>query len=490
MRSLARASVVIALMFISGAAHGGALEHGLAIDDGPALRELDLREKTPADRSFSLGAMLGAPAGASSAEIFALPAMKPLRAALDREFDDYAKRGGSLQLFDRNALYAGGTRFILAGIVNRMDRAYKAPATCGEIRLIFRPIANYGQHAKGGAATSTRLPMTLNVVMNARNDTEQQTISCADFARRWLTLGDEAAKSEVVSESLMSKGGILEFVTPAHIARIETNIQIAHASANPNDFEARADYLMKVFDYDALSKSFIESAMENQIDRDRILADPALANDFRQWLLAPGNFTALDRGVVLIPDKFLAKSAVITTPATVSNTDGIFADVEVVETLAKFAAKNAQLQNINSPAGFARRLNDVTCAGCHQTRAIGGFHFPGTDWSGDAPSFVVAPASPHFFGDQPRRRDIVLSFRDGLTPDFSRGFSARPQQRRSNGLDGTTYLNGWGAHCYAPDERAKTADKSFSSWTCIDGLECQMPAGGGTAVRAGLCFPE
>ncbi len=490
MRSLARASVLFALAFVSGAAHGGSLERGLAIDDSATVRELDLREKAPAERSLSLAAMLGAPAGASSTEIFALPAMKPLRAALDREFDDYARRSSGFQMFDRDALYADGTRFILAGIVNRMDRAYKAPAACGEIRLIYRPIADYGQRAKGGAATSARLPMTLNVVMNARNDTEQQTVSCADIARRWLALGDETAKSDIVPGSLASKGGALEFVTPSHIARVETNIQIAHASANPNDFEARADYLMKVFDYDASSKSFAESAMENQIDRGRILADPALATDFRQWLLAPGNFTALDRGVILIPDKFLAKSAVVTTPATASNTDGIFADIEVVETLAKFAAKNAQLQNINSPAGFARRLNDVTCAGCHQTRAIGGFHFPGADWSGDAPSFVVAPASPHFFGDQPRRRDIVLSFRDGLTPDFSRGFSARPQQRRSDGLDGTTYLNGWGAHCYAPEKNAPRTDKSFASWTCIDGLECQMPAGGATPVRAGLCFPE
>ena len=173
MRSLARASVLFALAFVSGAAHGGSLERGLAIDDSATVRELDLREKAPAERSLSLAAMLGAPAGASSTEIFALPAMKPLRAALDREFDDYARRSSGFQMFDRDALYADGTRFILAGIVNRMDRAYKAPAACSEIRLIYRPIADYGQRAKGGAATSARLPMTLNVVMNARNDTEQ-----------------------------------------------------------------------------------------------------------------------------------------------------------------------------------------------------------------------------------------------------------------------------------------------------------------------------
>lgn len=477
MISSARLVMAFALLAASGAAQGASLERGLAIDDTSALRELDLREKLPGERSLSLGAMLGAASNASSADIFSLPSMKPLRAALDREFDDYAKRGGPLQMFDRAALYSSDTRFILAGIVNRMDRAYKAPEACGEIRLIYRPIARYGQRAKG-VVVSSRLPITVNVVLNVRNPNDAS--SCADIARRWLALGEGGATG------LTAKGGALEFALPDHIARVETNIQIAHASANPNDFDARADYLMKVFDFDAALRSFTESAMENQIDRDRILADPALANDFRQWLLAPGNFTALDRGVILIPDKYLAKRAIVTTPAAASNTQGIFEDREIVETLAKFVAKNAELQNIKSPAGFERRLNDVTCAGCHQTRAVGGFHFPGIDWSGDVPGFVVTPASPHFFGDQQRRRDILTSFRDGQPPDFSRGFSARPQTRRSDGLQGTTYLDGWGAHCYAGAQ----TDKSFSSWTCAGNLSCQMPQGGGTPIRAGLCFPE
>ena len=486
--------VVLALVASASAARAGALERGAAISDPLTLRELDLRERVDIDlngRGLGLAAMLGAPSGASSADIFALPSMRSLRAVLDREFEDYNARrdsaGGlsSLQLFDRNALYSPQTRFILAGIVNRMDRAFKAPETCGEIRLIYRPVANYGKPAKKGITTSSRLPMTVNVILNARSEGERQIASCAEIARRWLAIGDQTESGAGFAVKLMTKGGVLESVTPAHIARIETNIQIAHASADPNDFEARADYLMKVFDYDASSKTFAESVMENQIDRDRILADPALANELRQWLLAPGNFTALDRGIVLVPDKFLARRTIVTTPATASNTQGIFADIEVVETLAKFASKDATLQNIKSPAGFERRLNDITCAGCHQTRAIGGFHFPGTDWSGDAPSFVVAPASPHFFGDQPRRRDILAAFRDTKPLDFSRGFSARPQQRRSGELSGTTYVNGWGAHCYAAP-----ADKSFASWTCAEGLTCQIAPGGASATRAGLCFPK
>ena len=474
-------------------------ERNVAITDRGALRELDLRERPAGGldaRGFVLARMLGADADASSNDIFALGAMRPLRAALDREFGDYnAIRGSagdsvSLQPFGRDALYSQHTRFILAGIVNRMDRAYKSPATCGEIRLIYRPVANYGKPAKNGVAISARLPMTLNIVLNARSETERQIVSCAEIARRWLALGDHIESGADLAFSLMAKGGALEFANPAHIDRIETNVQIAHASANPDDFEARADYLMKVFKYDTATKSFVEAPMENQIDRDGLIANPSLAAEFRQWLLAPENFAALDRGTVLIPEKFLATRAVVVTPAVASNTQGIFADVEIVEALAKAAKNNVDLRNIKSAAGFERRLNDSTCAGCHQTRAVGGFHFPGVDWSGDAPSFVVTPASPHFFGDQPRRRDILAAFRDTRPLDFSRGFSARPQARRADDLDGTTYLNGWGAHCYAPERRAANADKSFSSWSCIEGLACQMPASGGTATRSGLCFPE
>ncbi len=501
MRFLNQLSLWLAVFGMATAttAYSAALDRAVAITDPVALPELDLRERpvSGADaRGFGLASMLGASANASSADIFALPAMKPLRAALDREFDGYngnrrtAGDSANLQPFDRDALYSKQTRFILAGIVNRMDRAYKSPATCGEIRLIYRPIANYGAGVGQGGAPSSRLPMTLNLILDARREADLPAASCAEIARRWLARGDQTLSGAALAAALMQKGGVLEWLTPAHIDRIETNIQIAHAAANPNDFEARADYLMKVFKYDASSKSFIEGPMENQIDRDRILADGSLANEFRQWLLTPENFAALDKGTVLIPDTFLAKRAVVVTPAAVSNTDGLFAEVEIVEALAKAARDNVDLQNIKSPAGFERRLNDSTCAGCHQTRAIGGFHFPGVDWSGDPPSFVVAPASPHFFGDQPRRRDILAAFRDTRPLDFSRGFSARPQAYRADDLDGTTYFNGWGAQCYAPTARATRADKSFSSWTCIDGLECQMPASGGTATRAGLCFPE
>jgi hypothetical protein len=164
----------------------------------------------------------------------------------------------------------------------------------------------------------------------------------------------------------------------------------------------------------------------------------------------------------------------------------LFTDDEIVTALEK-ASANAPLENLQSVAGFARRLDDMTCSGCHQTRAVGGFHFPGKERPEWAAGAVVAAASPHFFGDQERRRDILGAFRESRTPDFSRGFSARPQARRSNDLLGTTYANGWGATCAVAGEDV-TPDKSFASWTCSEGLTCQKV--GGKDARTGFCFPQ
>ena len=98
-----------------------------------------------------------------------------------------------------------------------------------------------------------------------------------------------------------------------NIDRIETNLQIAHAPKSAvRDF--RTDYLLKVFDYDRAAHRFEEAPMENQIDRDRILADDNLRREFKAWLLDPQHFGELDRGTILIPEKFLAKGAIAPTP--------------------------------------------------------------------------------------------------------------------------------------------------------------------------------
>jgi hypothetical protein len=286
---------------------------------------------------------------------------------------------------------------------------------------------------------------------------------------------------------------------PENLDRIETNLQIAHAPKSAlRDF--RTDYLMKLFGYDARARSFVEAPLENQIDRARILGDAGLAREFKAWLLDPAHFAEFDRGTVLIPEKFLAKSAIAATPVgfVPSNllpefgltqgegSNSVFDESDVVGALKQAARDGTRLQNIRSFAGFERRLNDITCAGCHQTRGIGGFHFPGVDWLAAKPSnSTVVPASPHFFGDQARRRDILAALRDGRAPDYSKGFASRPQLRGDTELAGTEYSDGWGAHCYRLMRASASNDASFRHWTCAKGLACQTAD---KTVRMGMCF--
>jgi hypothetical protein len=491
------------------------LERGAAITDPLALRELDRGR-------FGLGSVLdpmrSADAPITNSQLFALPSMVPIRHAIDDEFERYIARSkadqpietigvGSAydrQLFDRALLYSSDSRFVLAGIVNRMDRAYVSEANCGEIRLIYRLTRTDGRGA-GDAAASPRLPMTLNIVLKAKADRgtarDGTAITCAEIARRWLATADSPLTGVPLAEELLSPAGPLDLIGPENIDLIETNLQIAQVPKSATrDF--RTDYLLKVFHTNARSRLFEQVPLENQIDRVRILGDENLKRAFRAWLLDVGHINELDRGTILIPEKFLATAAIAATPAGFAATnlqatfglvrgdgaggDPVFTENDVVAALQKAAESGVDLQNIRSVAGFERRLNDVTCSGCHQTRGIGGFHFPGVDWMAAHPSnSTIVPASPHFFGDQIRRRDILAALRDGRLPDYSRGFSSRPQVRGSTELAATEYDDGWGAHCYLQKPDAADNDRSFQSWTCAEGLACQVV---GNASRMGMCF--
>jgi len=525
LRFCASVFILLSCILLAGSAEAAGLERGAAIIDPLALRELDIGEASPrkAGRSgFGLRLFVGSrPTDAPilNSELFVLSSMVPVRRAIDDEFNRYiAGHKGRLpnetigigdgfdwQLFDRTLLDSAGSRFVLAGIVNRMDRTFVSPETCGEIRLIYR-LTRLGEPPAGENAGSQRLPMTLNVVLKAKGEKVPRgvALTCKEIARRWLATATWTQTGAELASRLVSAGGPLESIEPADVDRIETNLQIAHAPKSAvRDF--RTDYLLKVFRFNTQTRLFEEAPMENQIDRDRLLADPALARDFKAWLLDVRHLNEFDRGTILIPERFLARGAIAATPAGFDRSElqpmfgllqgegaasPVFGESDIVTALRKAAEAGVVPRNIRSLAGFERRLNDVTCAGCHQVRGIGGFHFPGVDWMAAKPSNdTVVPASPHFFGDQLRRRDILSSLSSDSRQDYSRAFSERPQMRArpefARELSGTGYLDGWGARCYQQVARDADNDPSFRDWTCAKGLDCQKV---GKTSRIGMCF--
>src|SRR5581483_6410960 len=119
----------------------------------------------------------------------------------------------AFQLFDRAALDSADTRFVLSGIVNRMDRAYVDPASCGEIRLIYRLTQTKAAEI-GEALVSPRLPMTLNLVLKAKGDAKDTSLSCGEIARRWLATADLKLTGSALADRLAGEGGALAPVGP------------------------------------------------------------------------------------------------------------------------------------------------------------------------------------------------------------------------------------------------------------------------------------
>src|ERR1700721_1813766 len=232
---------VLPVRFVLGAP---AMERGAAITDPSGLRELDRGR-------FGLSRMLSpvrpADVPLTGSGLFALQSMAPVRKALDAEFDRYIQThkadlpnetigvGTSFdfQLFDREQLYSPDARFVLAGIVNRMDRAYVSEANCGEIRLIYRltraGVTKAGDKAAGDTALSPRLPMTLNLVLKAKNDNaidgNGAAITCSEIARRWLAAGDWPHTGAALAEKLTSRDGPLALIGPENIDRTETTLE-------------------------------------------------------------------------------------------------------------------------------------------------------------------------------------------------------------------------------------------------------------------------
>ena len=322
------------------------------------------------------------------------------------------------RLFDTRWFSSPETRFELVGVVNRMDR--RRAGDCGEFRLIYRL-------AYTAKRTASRLPMTVNVVFPQADDGH----ACQTVAQRWITDKVDALR-----------------LPP--IASIEVNLQSARWPSNERpEFGGHAEYILRVFkvDGDAVTSTPLENTPRSNLDE----AEKA---ELQKWVSE--NLEAIDEGTAVVPEKFLASKAVAIGPAggardanrpwtrLFPDAKAAFGDLELAST-----------KQIRSPVALMRRLDTMTCNGCHQTRSIAGFHLLGEDRDETARTNALAIGrSPHFEGELEWRLAMVHALSEGKAFAEPRPFAER-----------TTKAGNYGAHC-------GLGDAGFASWTCDAGLEC------------------
>jgi len=397
--------------------------------------------------------------GGDNAALYRDPAYRSL---VDSLFEDLLrlKRADPLlgttikashRLFDVAWLRSSAAHFELVGVINRMDRDVFTPGTCGEIRFIYR--LAYRKDEAGGSVYS-RLPMTVNVVFLLPGSADR----CLALAREW----NGGADLKAFGEGILSQ---------TNLKSVEVNLQaVRWPSTVRPDMAGYAEYFLRVFHRDGAR--YIPAPLENTPDADK-LANPALKQRLLAWLKEPAHFRAVDEGIAQLPDEFLARKA---TSVSLEGTHRL-ANMPFTEIFSETELADlpyASGRTVRSPHGLLRRLNDMSCTGCHQGRTVAGFHFLGIDRAEtDAVNAIAVGASPHFLRDQPRRLAYVSALATGASP-----LAARPLSVHADAGEG-----GFGSHC-------GLGDPSFASWTCATGLRCAPITLDDTVSRTGVCLPE
>ncbi|WP_374028683.1 hypothetical protein [Bdellovibrio bacteriovorus] len=352
------------------------------------------------------------------------------------------------RLFDIRWLKSPAAHFELVGVVNRMDRAVFDPGSCGELRLIYR--LSYEKQQNGTLVTS-RLPLTINTVYLL-----PAAPGCMTIAKALATLNEKTVK---------------EWATSANLKSVEMNLQaVRWPSTIRGDMGGHAEYIMRV--YRALPNGGLKlSPLENTPNLE-LLRDPAKKKELLSWLLKPENIQALDQGVLNIPEKFLTgKTASFALHGMNRLANRPF---DLIFKKEDFASVDySKLKNIYGASSLRRRLNDMSCVGCHQGRTIAGFHFLGKDSAKTVfANSIFSSQSPHMIEELPRRQKYVEAVLKGQTPDNSRPFSERDPQRPGKMND----------YCGLGSE--------YKAWACASGLKCIPVITPGNNAEIGECLPD
>jgi hypothetical protein len=389
----------------------------------------------------------------------------------------------SHRLFDVRWLRSPSARFELVGVVNRLDRA-GIIGGCGEVRLVYR--LAYAAQVNHGVIAS-RLPMTLSIELTARPDRaptdstgggagseSPATAPCSGAALRWFPpLADRSGAR--LAEWLFSERGPLFAAqrAPASIRRVAVNMQsVRWPSTVRPDLGGHAEYVLRAFADDGAGR-LVPAPLENTLDVARVRRGTLLFRRLVEWVRDAEHLAAIDGATVVLPDDLSAKRAVSVTPRGLGRL-GNRPFSTILRESDLTALPLSTTRHARSPAALLRRLDDLTCPGCHESRSVAGFHFLGANPAGTTPGNALAvPFSPHFTRDQRRRGEVLEALRAERLPSY-----ARPLAERAGEGD-----SGYGAHC-------GLGDPGFADWICDAGFRCERFDAQESDTTVGICLPE
>ncbi len=412
--------------------------------------------------------------------------------------------------------------FELVAVVNRLDRRafHDTPSTpaatraCGEVRLIYRLAYRQPQ-------MQSRLPMTLGVELLA--PPPDAAGSCAHAVRRWQA--PVGLTGEALGRWLVSAQGPLtpEQLRRVRLHQIAVNLQtVRWPSGVRPDLGGHAEYALMALKWQAAEGAYTPSTLENTPDLHKLAREPRMRAELLSWLQQPAQRAALDVGTLQIPERFLARVSRSVTPGGMGRlANRPFAQLWSADELAAVAQPGAgaapasgaaSRSHLSTGADVLRRLNDLSCAGCHQSRSVAGFHVLGEDAPGSrsftAGNAIAVPHSPHVQDEIARRTAYLRQAMAQPVADPYRPLALLGTRAEWQGSAQTTaktpappVLGQMGEVCrlaatpqatgVAPSRNvvsgvSRTAGAAAGPWACAADLQC-LPAAGEPGF--GLCMP-
>lgn len=430
---------------------------------------------------MTLGERLGGPAERSAAGLVAGSVYRVIAAQLSHDLDkileedphagvglDFAHR-----VFDKRWLSSSAARFELVGISNRLDRApfaagYGRTDDCGVIRIVYR--LAYEVELDEGRRLGSRMPMTVNVVQRIAAGEDG---SCRAAAKRWMAPQDLAG--EALATWLRSAEGPLSDAQLAseRWAGVAINLQqVRWPSSVHQSLGGHSEYLLRRWTpgEDGQGRpTLVRGTLENVPDVAKIKGSAALKKKLRLLLRDPEQLAALDQGIFVLPQEFLDTRAVSVAPRGMERlANRPFSQVVYPRYFKR--VDFSKYKTIDSPRALIRRLDALSCQGCHQARSHAGFHLLGEDPPDKTVDAMFLPVSPHLAEDLARRARRMLAQVRGepLTP----AIELQPSAERDGGR--------YGSHC-----RLEEAE-GFAGWGCDRGLSCAKIAD----EEIGHCLPR